>query len=132
MAKCDHDPIEQVRGDLSSSDHFDVVGNTMDETRWVRELPNELHTTLHNHLVSKSEYEAEVHKDNATDVRIICQKCHLTTGWMKVDAPGMPAGIGLPAVRARWEEIKDLTSEELNALHRSKGVRPKMKIFSGV
>lgn len=118
MVKCEHDPVEQVRGKMGAGDYFDAVTNSLDEAKFAR-LTEDYHEAV------------ELDDSNRTDVRVLCRKCFLSTGWMKVDAPGMPPGIGLPAVRARWDEIKQYDAEQWGVIQRSKGVKPQMLNFGG-
>jgi hypothetical protein len=110
VSECAHDPVEQVRGEMGRGDYFDVVANSLDEAKYAR-LDDDYHESV------------ELHDSNRTDVRIVCRKCFLSTGWMKVDAPGMPAGIGLPAVRAKWDEMSGYDAEEWTALQRKTAKR---------
>jgi len=116
MVKCEHDAVEQVRKEMGHGDYFDVVTNSLDEAKHAR-LSDDYH-----------EY-VELDPTNETDMRIVCRKCFLSTGWMKVDAPGMPAGVGIPAMRAKWDDIKPYDVEEWNAIQRSRGVKPKIVNF---
>lgn len=93
MAKCEHAAVEQVRGKMGVGDYFDVVAHSQADV-WNARANDDYHELV------------ELDDANRTDMRIICSKCFQSTGWMKVDAPNMPAGIGIPAVRAKWDEIK--------------------------
>ena len=92
-SKCQHDPVQQVRGEMGKGDYFDVIEADKQEA-FVSRLkdPQNYHT------------QVELHDDNRSDIRIICRKCHRTTGWNKADAPGMP-GVGVDFVKRRWAEI---------------------------
>jgi hypothetical protein len=112
MVKCLHEGVEQVRGEMGHGDYFDVVVNSLDEPR--------------NARLSDDYYrDVELHDANRTDQRIVCRKCFLSTGWMRVDAPGMPPGVGIPALRVKWDEIKQYDAEEWYAMQRASGARTK-------
>jgi hypothetical protein len=119
MAKCEHQPVEQTRGEMGPGDYFDVIENR----RIILALPEEVIDNIHNWV--------DLDDTNRTDFRIICRKCHLTTGWMKADAPGYP-GVLRDSNRKLWDEIKQYTVEEWGAVQRSKGVRPRISpLLSG-
>ena len=88
VMKCQHDPVEQTRGKMGEADYFDVLENDTQEA-FLHRVPKPYHENV------------EIDQGNAADVRIICKKCHMTTGWSKADAPGMP-GAGLLWLRQRW------------------------------
>lgn len=88
----------QVRGKMTNADYFDVWQNDGMEG-YLDRIPQK----NKKRGVESDEYEAELHDDNKSDVRIICKKCHKTTGWNKADAPGMP-GAGVDFLTRRWNE----------------------------
>jgi hypothetical protein len=91
MAGCKHEPVEQVRGKMGEDDYFDVLENDWQEA-FLHRVPK----PYHEHV--------ELGPHNDTDFRIICKKCHLTTGWNKADGPGMP-GMGIEWSRKKWAEM---------------------------
>lgn len=113
MPKCDHQAVEQVRKDMKVGDYFDAITNSLDEPKYAR-LGENYHEMV------------ELTDENATDMRIVCRNCFLSTGWMKVDVKGMPPGIGIPVVHAKWDEVRQHDVEEWSAVQRSRAVRPKM------
>lgn len=108
---CEHEAIEQVRGLMKKEDYFDVFANDAKYAAAIDRLPENYADTV------------ELNHDNATDFRIICTKCHLTTGWMKADAPGVPGGLK-DFNRKKWGEIKGYTPEEWAEVQRKSGKRP--------
>jgi hypothetical protein len=90
------DPVEQHRGKMGPDDYFDVLTNDRAAAESNRVPPQ-----YHEHV--------ELDASNATDVRIICRKCHRTTGWNKGDQPNME-GAGLLWLRLFWNTwIDELT-----------------------
>jgi hypothetical protein len=102
---CEHEAIEQIRGLMQKDDYFDV---------WERDAK---YSAFADRLPANYADIVELHADNVTDFRIICTKCHLTTGWMKADAPGYPGALK-DFHRKRWDEIKGYTPEEWEAVQR--------------
>jgi hypothetical protein len=105
MSKCEHDTVEQVRGKMGLGDYFDVIAHGQDEPVLARPPEN-----YHEYV--------EINENNRTDVRIICKKCYMSTGWMRAQVPGMPEDIGIPAIRQKWAEMSQYTIEEYNAIVR--------------
>jgi hypothetical protein len=116
---CEHDPVEQTRGRMGHGDYFDVMTNALDDTKLAR--PSE-----------DFWQDIEIDDSNKSDMRILCKKCFLSTGWMKVDFPGAPAGIGVSAVRSKWDEIKHHNPESYNAALRASGRRTTIRTFEGL
>jgi hypothetical protein len=106
---CEHEAIEQIRGLMKREDFFDVFANNMQAA---------LSERVPDHYADI----VEINKDNASDFRIICRKCHLTTGWMKADAPGYPGALK-EVHRKKWHEIKGYTPEEWTEVQRKSGQR---------
>jgi hypothetical protein len=102
---CEHEAIEQIRGLMQKADYFDV---------WARDAK---YSSYADRLPENYAEIVELTKDNATDFRIICIKCHLTTGWMKADAPGYPGALKAHH-RQKWDEIKVFTPEQWEAEQR--------------
>lgn len=117
---CDHEPIEQIRGNMADGDYFDAVTNSLDEALF-RRLPSDYHNYV------------ELDDSNRDDIRIICRKCFLQTGWMKFSAPNVPLDIALAAaqasVRKKWDAIKHHNPETYNAELRASGLTPKIINF---
>jgi len=113
---CEHDPIEQIRGQMGQGDYFDAVTNSLDEAK-------------HARLTDNYHLDVYVDDDNRSDRRIICRKCFLSTGWMKIDFVGAPAGIGIPGLAAKWSEIKHHDPESYNALLRASGRKTTLANF---
>lgn len=121
-SECEHDAVEQVRGLMKREDFFDVFANDENYSAFVDRLPQHYADIV------------EINHDNATDFRVICRKCHLTTGWMKADAPGVPGGLK-DFHRKKWNEIKGHTPEEWEEVQRKSGKRPitdVKKLFPGL
>lgn len=114
MPKCEHEPVEQVRGEMGPGDYFDVIENR----RILLSLTEEEVDDFHNRV--------ELDDTNRTDHRIICRKCHHTTGWMKADAAGVP-GVLKEHNRKRWAEMAQYDVEDWNWLQRKNAPRPKIK-----
>jgi hypothetical protein len=95
-SKCQHDPVQQVRGEMGKGDYFDVMAADADHAKVER--------FTYKHPGADYSDHVELDDGNKTDIRIICRKCHLTTGWNKADAPGMP-GVGVDFVKRRWVEL---------------------------
>lgn len=91
MVTCKHDTVVQVRGQMGEGDYFDVLKNDEMES-FLSRVPRDYHSHVH------------LDDENRTDLRIICRKCHLTTGWNKADAPGMP-GVGLDFAKRKWDAM---------------------------
>lgn len=94
IGKCpdkDCAPVEQIRGEMGAGDYFDVLENDKMEA-FVNRLPPD----YHEHV--------EIDETNSGDIRIICRKCHRTTGWNKADAPGMP-GAGRDYQDRIWKRM---------------------------
>jgi hypothetical protein len=124
MSKCQHDAVEQVRGKMGPGDYFDAIANSLDSHKNDR-----LDDNYHENVELYDGDPKKPEESNKTDMRIICKKCFLSTGWMKVDAPNMPAGVGVPAVQAKWSDIKQYDADEWNAHLRTSGVRSKTVNF---
>lgn len=99
---CDHDAVEQVRGLMAKEDYFDIWAANAKYGGFL-DLPENYFDFI------------DLHENNVTDFRIICRKCHHTTGWMKADAPGYP-GVLKAVNRKRWDEIKDFTPQEVDQI----------------
>jgi hypothetical protein len=82
------DPVEQFRGKMLADDFFDVMENDGAAAQ-----SNRVPKSYHEHV--------EIDDSNASDVRIICRKCHRTTGWNRGDAPNMP-GAGVLWLPLKW------------------------------
>lgn len=106
---CEHEAVEQVRGEMGEGDYFDAVTNSLDEPKLAR-LPQDYHNYV------------ELDDSNRTDFRIVCRKCFLSTGWMKADAPGMP-GVGKDFARKKWDEIKKFDAEGYSVFQRQTGLK---------
>lgn len=111
MPKCEHEPVEQIRGEMGAGDYFDVLTRNLDAAK-IDRVPDDYHDFV------------DLHNDNCNDFRIICRKCFLTTGWGKADVPGMP-GVGIDFLRKRWREISQYSLEEWEALERSRAAKVK-------
>lgn len=86
-------PIEQIRGRMGPGDYFDVAENDGQHAFAERMKDPENYHRM-----------AELDDSNKDDIRIICRKCHRTTGWNKADAPGMP-GAGRDYLQRVWNDI---------------------------
>lgn len=105
--QCNHDPVEQIRGEMKPGDYFDVIcNNRLGRSGAVpepekygipiwedTEIPEDINPA---HCVEMNDSI----KDN---FRICCKKCGLATPWGAQDIPGMP-GAGADWTRKRWKE----------------------------
>lgn len=103
--QCDHDPVEQIRGEMKPGDYFDVINNNKNGRSGSVYEPEKYGIPIWNEIPEGTNpvHCVEMNDSIKDNFRICCRKCGRSTPWGAQDIPGMP-GAGADWTRKQWNE----------------------------